>query len=194
NNHSRGALDLARKAARSPNVPTASLPDVDPIDNMEPAEPVSEADAKVTTTLPEEAPVKVVPVSVTDADMEPDPPSHRGRATERELQRKNLETLLNVASNKDFWTLIHGWTDPKNRTVQVSAEELREVFESRLNPPEVLPEDFNLDERERHQRLADILPPRTSDTTPQRSFSRPFTIRDIEEVKLHIRKHNLKSA
>ncbi|KAJ7452726.1 hypothetical protein B0H11DRAFT_1611888, partial [Mycena galericulata] len=185
---------LARKAARNPNVPSASLPDVGSMDVVEPAEPVSEAEAKVTSSLPEEAPAKVVPVKVTDADMEPDPPSHRGRATERELQRKNLETLLNVASNKEFWTLIRGWTDPKNRTAQVSAEELRGVFESRLNPPEVLPEDFNLDERERHQHLADMLPPRTSDTTPQRTFSRPFTIRDIEEVKLHIRRHNLKSA
>ncbi|KAJ7168127.1 hypothetical protein C8R43DRAFT_861291, partial [Mycena crocata] len=123
-----------------------------------------------------------------------DAPSHRGRAKERELQRENLQTLLNVTSNKDFWVLVRGWTDPKKRAARVSAEQLRKVFETRLNPPEELPPEFDREERERHQRLANAIPSWTSDTTPQKTFSRPFTITDIEEVKLHIRKHNIKSA
>ncbi|KAJ7876022.1 hypothetical protein B0H13DRAFT_1578463, partial [Mycena leptocephala] len=194
NNHARGASDLARKAAQNPRTPPASLPDTAEIHEGVTGVPVSVADTKVTTTLPEEPPPKSKSVQVTDADLEPDPPSHRGRDRERELQRENLERLLNSRSNKEFWTLVRGWTDPKNRAAQVSAEQLREVFESRLNPPEMLPEEFDLDERERHQHLVDMLPAQTSDMTPNRTFSRPFTIKDIEEVKVHIRRHNLKSA
>ncbi|KAJ6630570.1 hypothetical protein B0H10DRAFT_1728495, partial [Mycena sp. CBHHK59/15] len=150
--------------------------------------------AKVSTNLPEEATAKKAAVRVTDADLEPDPPAHRGRARERALQYENLETLLNVASNKEFWSLVRGWTDPKHRTAQVSAEQLQQVFEARLNPPEIVPEEFDLDERERHQNLCDMLPASTPDTSPQQTFSRPFTITDIEDVKRHIWKHNIKSA
>ncbi|KAJ7774587.1 hypothetical protein DFH07DRAFT_683118, partial [Mycena maculata] len=119
---------------------------------------------------------------------------HWGRESERELQCENLEKLLNVASNKDFWLLVRGWTDPKNRAAQVSAEQLRAVFETRLNPLEILPEEFDRNERERHRDLSDMLPSQTSDTTPHKTFSWPFMIKDIEEVKVHIRKHNIKSA
>ncbi|KAJ7034593.1 hypothetical protein C8F04DRAFT_882596, partial [Mycena alexandri] len=149
---------------------------------------------KVTTTLPEFSPSNKIPVHVSDADLEPDPANHRGRASERELQRENLQMLLNVSSNKDFWVLVRGWLDSRCRPAQVDAEELRGVFETRLNPPEFLPDEFDVDERERHQSLMDILPSRTADTSPRRTFSRPFSIKDMEKVKVHIRKHNLKSA
>ncbi|KAK7042220.1 ribonuclease H1 [Favolaschia claudopus] len=193
NNHAREAHILAQKAARNPRLPSAALPEA-PVCDVEGSTPVDEADAKVFTTVPEESPPKRKLVDVTDADLDPDPPAHRGRAAERALQRENLQTLLNVTSNKEFWNLVRGWTDPKQRTAQVSAEELREVFESRLNPPQIVPEEFDKDERERHQNLCDMLPSSTPDTTPHRTFSRPFTIEDIEEVKLHIRKHNIRSA
>ncbi|KAJ7354109.1 hypothetical protein DFH08DRAFT_804029 [Mycena albidolilacea] len=106
----------------------------------------------VYTSLPEEEPSKVTPVRVTDDDLEPDPPAHRGRAREHAMQRENIERLLNVASNncKEFWSLVRGWTDPKHRTAQVSAEQLQEVFETRLNPPEIVAEEFDRDERDRH--------------------------------------------
>ncbi|KAF7359946.1 Ribonuclease H1 [Mycena venus] len=194
NNHSREALALARKAARNPNIPPSTLPVIGERSNVVDGAPVDEGDAKVFTSLPEEEPSKVTPVRVTDDDLEPDPPAHRGRARERAMPRENLETLLNVASNKEFWSLVRGWTDPKHRTAQVSAEQLREVFEARLNPPEIVPEEFDRDERERHRWLSDMLPDSTPDTSPHKTFSRPFTIADIEDVKLHIRKHNIKSA
>jgi hypothetical protein len=71
---------------------------------------------------------------------------------------------------------------------------LQEVFEARLNPPEIVPEEFDRDERDRHRWLSDMLPASTPDTSPRQTFSRPFVIADIEQVKLHIRKHNIKSA
>lgn len=111
------------------------------------------------------------------------------------MQRDNLETLLNVTSNKDFWSSVRGWTDPKHRTAQVTAEQLRDVFVARLNPPEIVPEEFDREERDRHRcQLSDMLPAETPDTSPRMTFSRPFTISDIEEVRLHIRRHNIKSA
>ncbi|KAJ7656985.1 hypothetical protein DFH06DRAFT_908211, partial [Mycena polygramma] len=194
NNHARAAHDLARKAAQNPRTPPASLPDSAEMEMEAGDAPVDAEDAKVSTLLAEESPPKSKSVHVRDEDLGPDHPSHRGRVKERQLQRENLETLLNVASNKEFWTLIRGWTDPKNRSARVSAQQLREVFETRLNPPEVIPDVFDLEEREHHQRLADVLPSRTVDVSPQRTFSRPFIIKDIEDAKLHIRKHNLKSA
>ncbi|KAJ7055698.1 hypothetical protein C8F01DRAFT_962201, partial [Mycena amicta] len=123
-----------------------------------------------------------------------DPSSHRGRAKERELQRLNLQALLNVRSNKEFWEMIRDWTDKKRRDAAVGADELGTVFELRLNPPDILPHTFDIDSRLRHQRLVDDIPDKTFDTTPAETFSRPFAMEEVENAKLHIRKHNTKSA
>ncbi|KAJ7770190.1 hypothetical protein DFH07DRAFT_735521 [Mycena maculata] len=52
NNHSRGALDLARKAAGNPMTPAASIPDLGEIDEVQTDVNVNEGDAKVRRHRP----------------------------------------------------------------------------------------------------------------------------------------------
>ncbi|KAF8210726.1 hypothetical protein K438DRAFT_1430448, partial [Mycena galopus ATCC 62051] len=124
----------------------------------------------------------------------PEQDSHRGRARERELQRENLQALLNATSGAEFWKLVRGWTDPKPRTALVTAGQLRGVFEQRLNPPNVLPEHFNVEQHEWNSFMAGKIPETTFDRIPNLSFTRPFTIADIEKIKVRLRKHEAKSA
>ncbi|KAJ7147960.1 hypothetical protein C8R46DRAFT_838164, partial [Mycena filopes] len=150
---------------------------------------------KVSTPLPAESVSKAPVVSVVDEDLGPETDSHRGRTRERELLRGNLESMINSSrSSAQYWRLIRGWTDAKRRGAQVTAAQLREVFEGRLNPPEVLPDHFNVEVHEWNTFMVDNIPESTPDRTPGKIFSRPFTIEDVEKIKVRIRKHEAKSA
>ena len=85
---------------------------------------------------------------MSDEDLGPERDAHWGRTREREQQRENLQALLNANSGAEYWKLMRGWTDPKPRSAQVTAGELRDVFEERLNPPAVLPEHFDVEQHE----------------------------------------------
>ncbi|KAJ7490164.1 hypothetical protein B0H11DRAFT_1696090, partial [Mycena galericulata] len=120
--------------------------------------------------------------------------AHRGRAREREQQRQNLESLLNATSGAEFWKLVRGWTDQKVRTARVTAGQLQEVFKERLNPPEVMPAHFVVEQHQWNTFMVGNIPETTTDRTPGKIFSRPFTIHDMEKIKARIRKHDAKSA
>jgi hypothetical protein len=126
---------------------------------------------KVSTALPAESPSKAVAIRVRDDDLGPDRDSHRGRARERELQRENLQALLNANSGAEFWKLVRGWTDPKPRSALVTAGQLRNVFEERLNPPSVLPEHFNVEEHEWNSFMAGNIPAQTFDRSRNKIFT-----------------------
>ncbi|KAJ6578536.1 hypothetical protein B0H19DRAFT_882593, partial [Mycena capillaripes] len=78
--------------------------------------------------------------------------------------------------------------------LSVTAEALRDVFEKRLNPPEVLPESFNGTEHKFNRFLAALIPENTFDSSNEGFFSAEWTEEDIAEVKDHVRKHGLDSA
>ncbi|KAJ7106409.1 hypothetical protein C8R43DRAFT_823907, partial [Mycena crocata] len=120
--------------------------------------------------------------------------SHRGRLRERALQKDNLQALLNASSGAEFWKLVRGWTDAKKRSPQVTADELHDTFKARLNPPQVIPEHFDIDARRLNEILSSAIPQRTPDRTPNKIFSRPFTIQDMENIKVRIKRHEAKSA
>ncbi|KAF8155043.1 hypothetical protein K438DRAFT_1495161, partial [Mycena galopus ATCC 62051] len=61
-----------------------------------------------------------------------------------------------------------------------------------LNPPEVVPEHF--DTHRLNEILTSSIPDHTPDRTPGNIFSRPFTIQDMEKIKVRIKKHEAKSA
>ncbi|KAJ7899347.1 hypothetical protein B0H13DRAFT_1450971, partial [Mycena leptocephala] len=149
---------------------------------------------KVSSPLPEEALPKEKDIVVRDADLGPDPDSHRGRARERELQKENLQALLNASSGAEFWKIVRGWTDPKKRAPQVTVTDLHDSFKARLNPPDVVPEHFDIDARILNELLSSSIPRSTPDRTPGKIFSRPFNIRDIENIKVRIKQKEAKSA
>ncbi|KAF8146361.1 hypothetical protein K438DRAFT_2093962, partial [Mycena galopus ATCC 62051] len=82
----------------------------------------------------------------------------------------------------------------KPRTVLVTAGQLCGVFEQRLNPPDVLPEHFNIEQHEWNSFMTGKISETMFDCTPNLSFTQPFTIADIKGIKVRIRKHEAKSA
>ncbi|EMD30701.1 hypothetical protein CERSUDRAFT_78667, partial [Gelatoporia subvermispora B] len=93
-------------------------------------------------------------------------------------QRMRLQQLLMVRTDREYWVLFNRWGTPQARPAQVSASDLQVVFEERMNPgvssdaPQV------------------VAPPRgrrSVDTTPAKTFSRPFTTDEVACLKGHLR-------
>jgi hypothetical protein len=63
-----------------------------------------------------------------------------------------------------------------------------------LNLPTHFPSSFNPVEWELNQTSANAIPPRTIDRTEGLYFSRSFSLEEIEQVKIHIKKPSSKSA
>ncbi|KAJ7436784.1 hypothetical protein B0H11DRAFT_1654349, partial [Mycena galericulata] len=82
----------------------------------------------------------------------------------------------------------------KPRDSQVTAEQLRDVFQVRLNPPTVMPDHFDADLKCLRDLLSDAIPNCTTDNSPQQFFARPFLISDIERMKRKLRNRSSKSA
>jgi hypothetical protein len=62
--------------------------------------------------------------------------------------------------------------DPKPAPISVTADELKDVFEKRLNPPAFLPSQFDSPRHKINYVLATLLPEKTEDTTAEGFFSR----------------------
>ncbi|KAI1784185.1 hypothetical protein LXA43DRAFT_863267, partial [Ganoderma leucocontextum] len=107
----------------------------------------------------------------------------------RDLRRANLRRVLNSLSDRSFWRCLKEFLADKPRQPPVTAEQLRSAFMVRMNPPHLLPPDFDRLQHALHVLYAAALPKRTTDTTPTGVFSRPFTGAEVDAVKTHIRTH-----
>jgi hypothetical protein len=105
-----------------------------------------------------------------------------------------MNKLLACKTNKEFWTLLRSWTDDRHVAPAVTPAQLHESFKARLNPPDTVPDHFDADLHEIMTGLADTIPLRTQDRTPQGFFSRRITVEDIAEVKKKLRKKSFRSA
>ncbi|KAJ7082160.1 hypothetical protein C8R43DRAFT_909704, partial [Mycena crocata] len=72
--------------------------------------------------------------------------------------------------------------------------QLHKSFKARLNPPDVVPEQFDADLQEIINGLADTIPFRTKDQTPQGFFLRLVVEDDIKQMKLKPRSRLFCSA
>ncbi|KAJ7127581.1 hypothetical protein C8R43DRAFT_1027708 [Mycena crocata] len=176
NKHLQAAKQMARIAARAdPPLPVPVIPPSPAAPVMAPST-VSLPGPKVFSPLPAVNPEKKSDIDVHVSDVGPDEESHRGRERERQQKRANLESLQ------------------KKRAAQVTAGQLHDVFKERLNPPDVLPEHFDVEQHQWNAFMAGEIPDSTQDRTPGKIFSRPFTIEDVEKIKARIKKHDAKSA
>ncbi|GBE82387.1 Ribonuclease H1 [Sparassis crispa] len=146
---------------------------------------------KVTTNL---LPLPCSPPHCNPSPKLPTHVSHRGRTRLRHMMDCNKEKLLHCANDRAFWSLIRQWTNTQPRPAQVTVDQLHDVFRARMNPPEAFPVEFNDVRHVLNHCCANLLPQRTVDTTPQRFFSRAFTIDEIAHAKAHIKLHSLRSA
>ncbi|KAF9042826.1 hypothetical protein BDZ89DRAFT_1201536, partial [Hymenopellis radicata] len=169
------AVEMARIAADQPPPDAApewliaDVPSSPPIVENDIARTVMSV-SKVTTTVPQ---------PVTTAESAPPrkdyPEAHRGRDQLKFLQERNRQRVLDASSPAKFWKEIRRVGDPAPDPVCVSAEQLRSTFESRLNPPPELPEQFNDVRHKLNQFLAEQLPKRTGKETTSPILRRPIT-------------------
>ena len=99
------------------------------------------------------------------------------------LRRSNFVRLVNSESDHAFWTTFRELTSDKPRPPRVSAEQLYDSFQRRMNPPLVFPSTFNVLQHSVYNLRAKAMSDRTSDPSLQRFFSQPFSIADIESIK-----------
>ncbi|KAF8176432.1 hypothetical protein K438DRAFT_1607444, partial [Mycena galopus ATCC 62051] len=101
---------------------------------------------------------------------------------------------MDAPSRAIFWKEIKKLADPKAAPISVTADQLKDVFEKRLNPPLVLPSQFDSAQHKINKVLAMLMPEETADSSPEGFFTRKWTEDDIGRLKDHIRKHSLDSA
>ncbi|KAF8192395.1 hypothetical protein K438DRAFT_1970195 [Mycena galopus ATCC 62051] len=94
---------------------------------------------------------------------------------------------MEASSAGEFWKEIKRLIDPALNPISVSADNLKDISERRLNVPETLPQSFGASQHAINRILASSIPATTTDTTREQLFSREWTEADIESLKEHIR-------
>ncbi|KAJ6484252.1 hypothetical protein C8R45DRAFT_763380, partial [Mycena sanguinolenta] len=148
---------------------------------------------KVTANIPDDR-------VETDADTnkcpqrESYPESHRGRDKRATLREANRKKIMETETRGIFWKEIKRLADPKPAPVSVTAASLKDVFERRLNPPETTPPQFDEAQLGINKLLAQLLPEKTEDHTPEGFFSGNWNEDDMGRLKDHLRSHSLQNA
>ncbi|KAJ8489933.1 hypothetical protein ONZ51_g2645 [Trametes cubensis] len=102
------------------------------------------------------------------------------------MRRENLTRLVHARSPAAFWSAYKGLLADQPRPTLVTAAQLREVFQARMNPPASLPLTFDRLHHALNRITAHSLPRSTVDTTAEQFFSRPFSVEEVDAVKDHI--------
>ncbi|KAJ7755555.1 hypothetical protein B0H16DRAFT_1540829 [Mycena metata] len=111
------------------------------------------------------------------------------------MRDANRKKVLEAPSRAIFWKEIKRLpADPKPAAISVTADELKDVFEKRLNPPEVLPPQFDSAQHKINKILSALIPDQTEDTTPDGFFTHACTENDMGRLKNRIRNHSLDST
>ncbi|KAJ7614260.1 hypothetical protein DFH06DRAFT_925035, partial [Mycena polygramma] len=146
--------------------------------------------AKVTTELEDNSGSSEINAKPTRTAF---PLPHRGRHKLATMRAANKKKLLQAENRAVFWKEIKRLADPKPAPISVTADALKDVFEKRLNPPEVLPPQFDSAQHKINKILAELVPDKTEDSTPEGFFSKKWTEDDMGALKDHLRKHSLDS-
>ncbi|KAJ7061286.1 hypothetical protein C8F01DRAFT_936526, partial [Mycena amicta] len=121
---------------------------------------------------------------------------HRGRAKVHALQKDLRQRAVDEGkkSIKAFWDFYRALMDPRPQKSRVGLDELSDDFLARLNYPVVPPETFNTDQLDFNAEMVELLVHEPVDNSPRLSFTRDIELEDIEDVKRHIKSHNLGSS
>ncbi|KAJ7081141.1 hypothetical protein B0H15DRAFT_747982, partial [Mycena belliarum] len=120
--------------------------------------------------------------------------SHRGRARVHAMQFALRSELLACKSPKNFWDFVRKRTDPRPRQAKVTVTALSTEFEGRLNYPRISPASFNTEQLAFNGKMARELSDPLPDNSPQQSYTRDITIKEIEAMKRHIKAHGIDTA
>jgi hypothetical protein len=110
------------------------------------------------------------------------------------MRDANRKKIMEAPGRANFWKEIKRLADSKPVPISVTAEELKDVFEKRLNPPALLPPQFDSAQHKINKVLATLLPAKTKDSTPEGFFTQAWSEDDMGRLKDRIRKHSLDSS
>ncbi|OJT08564.1 RNA-directed DNA polymerase from mobile element jockey [Trametes pubescens] len=124
-----------------------------------------------------------------DADVDTDDADVRAHNSDTLSELRNViyDNLANAPNERAFWKALGRITFPREPSFYVSAHQLKDVFEPRMNlePHETHGGPFTT-LRALDSVLLDTLPTVTEDRTSTQSFSRPLTVDDIAAVKARL--------
>jgi hypothetical protein len=95
------------------------------------------------------------------------PFAHRGRDQLAAMRDLNRKKSLDAPTRAIFWKEIKRTADPKPAPMSVTADELKTVFEKRLNPPNILTVEFDSTQHKINKILATLLPEKTEGSSPK---------------------------
>ena len=143
-------------------------------------------------------------VTLLDAEPNQEPPKNhddesaltvkRARTTVYKLQRDLRDKLLHAATSADHWRVAKSLYKQKDSSSLFPVGQLKDVFEKRMNPITPTPSTFHSEKLILDKALAEAIPKRTEDTTPDQVFSRPILDDEVERAKKHLLKHSASSA
>ncbi len=110
------------------------------------------------------------------------------------LRRQNLSRILLASSPAAYWSAYKAFTATKPRPPLISVNELLPVFIERMNRPASVDAQFDALRIAVLRLQGQALPRSSSDDTELGSFSRPFSVEEVEAAKTHIRKNCLGRA
>jgi hypothetical protein len=149
---------------------------------------------KVHTDLTEYFVPKAKPYEMAVPDEGETPEAHQGWEKLRALQKAMRDALLACDNAGQFWCLVQKWTDPRPQPTEITLGELTNELIVRMNKPDMPPTGFNLLQLQLDKELAESLPSKSLDTSPDKLFSRDFDLDEIAWAKRHIKKHSKDSA
>ncbi|KAJ7145580.1 hypothetical protein C8R44DRAFT_599644, partial [Mycena epipterygia] len=147
---------------------------------------------KVTVDIPDDSAMPEAPAACTTRPVFPE--GHRGRDKLATLKETNRKKVMEATSSGIFWKEIKKLADDKPAPISITTNSLRDVFEKRLNLPEVLPTQFDSVQHGINIILAKLLPAETVDNTPEGFFMEKWNEDDMGRLKDHLRKHSLDSS
>ena len=199
NKHNDAADRLAKDGSCLPPIGDyieLGLPDVTSCP-MAHVQPSHSAVPKVTATyLPTSEAQKTSRVASAELVDEASLPSHRGREKVRDTKILLRDKLLNCENEKMFWKIAKELMNGKESLSQVSADDLKLVFENRMNPLSTTPESFDSSLLKLNLAMAKAIPLHTLDLTFEQYFSKPFSVDEISNAKAHLegRKNSARGA
>ena len=191
NKHNEAADQLAKMGALLPPAgPYVSLDSTNVIHTVPPSSSIDIYLPKVTATYidnPTTTNQLRLP-SLNLSDISSSIPPHRGRDKLRYLKISLREKLLSSDSDKSFWKTAKMIMNGKEQTSPITADELKEVFEKRMNPLNPIPETFDTNLLNLNIALAKAIPKHTQDKTQEHFFSKLFSVEEMASAKLHLEK------
>ena len=152
---------------------------------------------KVTATyLANSTPTNTSKVPVPGLLDEAALPSHRNREKVRDTKALFRDKLLSCDNDKMFWKIAKEIIKGKDTVSPVTADDLKLVFQKRMNPSTTTPESFDTSLLCLNMAMAKAIPSQTVDLTPDQFFSKPFSVEEISDAKTHLkdRKNSARGA